>query len=81
MIERSKTHMEVITLYDTMLENRSYQTIMDVILHCLRKMVICQIEEKHFSLWLSCVGRRADALALRAEERRDKLRKAAVSCK
>ena len=33
MIERSKKHMEVITLYDTMLENRSYQTIMDVILH------------------------------------------------
>ena len=31
--------------------------------------------------WLSYVGRRADALALRAEERRDKLRKAAVSCK
>ncbi len=27
--------------------------------------------------WLSYVGRRADALALRADERRDKLRKAA----
>ena len=37
-------------------------------LHCLEK-------------WLSYVGRRADALALRADERRDKLRKAAVSCK
>ena len=31
--------------------------------------------------WLSYVGRRADALALRADERRDKLRKAAGSCK
>ena len=31
--------------------------------------------------WLSYVGRRADALALRADERRDKLRKAAVRCK
>ena len=31
--------------------------------------------------WLSYIGRRADALALRADERRDKLRKAAVSCK
>ena len=29
----------------------------------------------------SCVGRRADALALRADERRDKLRKAAGSGK
>ena len=35
----------------------------------------------HSSEWLSYVGRRADALALRADERRDKLRKAAVSCK
>ena len=35
----------------------------------------------HSSVWLSYVGRRADALALRADERRDKLRKAAVSCK
>ena len=33
----------------------------------------------HSSEWLSYVGRRADALALRAEERRDKLRKAAGS--
>ena len=32
-------------------------------------------------IWLSYIGRRADALALRADERRDKLRKAAVSCK
>ena len=30
--------------------------------------------------WLSNKGRRADALALRADERRDKLRKAAGSC-
>jgi len=30
--------------------------------------------------WLSKKERRVDALALRAEERRDKLRKAAVSC-
>ena len=35
----------------------------------------------HSSEWLSYVGRRADALALRADERRDKLRKAAVRCK
>ena len=34
-----------------------------------------------YEKWLSYVGRRADALALRADERRDKLRKAAVSCK
>ena len=34
-----------------------------------------------FSFWSSCVGRRVDALALRAEERRDKLRKAAGSGK
>ena len=79
MIERSKTHMEVITLYDTMLENRSYQTIMDVILHCLKEEFWSRcISSAHSSEWLSCVGRRADALALRAEERRDKLRKAAV---
>ena len=32
-------------------------------------------------LWLSNQERRVDALALRAEERRDKLRKAAGSCK
>ena len=35
----------------------------------------------HISDWLSYVGRRADALALRADERRDKLRKAAGRCK
>ena len=33
------------------------------------------------AFWLSCKERRVDALALRAEERRDKLRKAAVRSK
>ena len=36
---------------------------------------------KAFVNWLSNKERRVDALALRAEERRDKLRKAAGSCK
>ena len=35
---------------------------------------------KRMNDWLSKKERRVDALALRAEERRDKLRKAAVSC-
>ena len=39
-------------------------------------IIVCAILNR-----LSYVGRRADALALRADERRDKLRKAAVSCK
>ena len=34
---------------------------------------------RYRSLWTSYEGRRADALALRADERRDKLRKAAGS--
>ena len=38
-------------------------------------------DDKRSSDWLSMKGRRADALALRADERRDKLRKAPVSRK
>ena len=37
--------------------------------------------EYAFLRWLSYIGRRADALALRADERRDKLRKATGRCK
>ena len=40
---------------------------------------MCRSFEK--SIWSSCKERRVDALALRAEERRDKLRKAAVRSK
>ena len=39
------------------------------------------IRNTHSFVWSSYVGRRADALALRADERRDKLRKAAGSGK
>ena len=39
------------------------------------------MDHKVLYSWSSYVGRRADALALRADERRDKLRKAAGSGK
>ena len=39
------------------------------------------IRNTHSFVWSSYVGRRADALALRADERRDKLRKASGSGK
>ena len=40
----------------------------------------CEVAKVEWK-WLSKKGRRADALALRADERRDKLRKAPVSRK
>ena len=65
--------MLVITLYSHMYENRKLSKDNGQFLYCLGLLK----EDK----WLSYIGRRADALALRADERRDKLRKAAVSCK
>ena len=50
-------------------------------IHHIYENVVIKMD--HYVLYSrsSCVGRRADALALRADERRDKLRKAAGSGK
>ena len=79
MIERSTKNLIDITLYRYEIREQSYRKINDwstLLVKRKQDFIVRAILR-----WLSYVGRRADALALRAEERRDKLRKAAVSCK